>query len=75
MTQLALIEPAPRESIGLASQHLQRADKLRAQAQKAQARGWQAVRDALHRQAEDHEAEADDLAAYFDLCELAGVFQ
>lgn len=71
--QLALIEPAPRESIGLAAQHLTRAEKLRAQAQKAQARGWASMREALEREARDHEAEADDLAAYFDLCDLAGV--
>lgn len=70
-----LFEPGPREAIPLAAQHLMHARKLRARKAAAQARGWRAMVEALEREAAAAEAEADDLAAYFDLCELAGVLQ
>jgi len=75
VTQLMLIEPLPLESIPLAVGHLKQAEKFRSQALIADSRGWPAVASVLLGQAEAHELQADELAAYFDLCLWSGQIQ
>jgi len=73
--QMQPIEPLPLESIPLAVAHLKQAEKFRVQADIALARGWPAVASVLLGQADAHELQADELAAYFDLCLWSGQIQ
>lgn len=71
--QAVLFEPTGAEVPALALQHAQRAEKARKLANVARARGWVAVVDAYHREAVEHEHEAECLAMLADFERLGGV--
>ena len=71
--QLELLDPRRSECAALAMNHASKSEKFTRAADMFSARGWTSLCDEYRRRARDHEDEANSLADYAFLLELAGV--
>jgi hypothetical protein len=71
--QLELLDPRRSECGALAMQHASKAEKFSRAADLFSARGWSALCDEYRRRAREHDEEAQTLADYAFLLDLAKV--